>query len=597
MNRESLRRMWNLLTARERRRALGIVLLMVIGGLAEAVGIGLVFPFISLLANPGLVDAALLRDAMAWLGIASLERLALVAALGLIAVFIAKNLFLALLFVTQARFVAAVEARLAAWLLQGYLRAPYLARLERSAADRMRIITGEVNRAAVGYLMSLLNLMTEVMVVIALVILLLIVQPLLTLAVVVVVGGTALLLQVLSRPYLNRLSEKRVKATEQMYRWISQGLGAFKEIKVLGREAYFLEHFSRGTDAYAHASGTFAYLNLMPRLVVELVAVVTLLGAVAISIAAGRPMQELVPVLTLFGLAAVRLMPSATRMVGSAHLLRYHGPAVHAVAQDLEAPAAQATDAPGRGSRPEPVRSLELRGASFSFPGLDSPTLKDISIEFRQGELVGIVGRSGSGKTTLADLLLGLISPSRGEMLVNGRVVRSFTGEWGGIAGLVSQNFFILDDSIRRNVAFGLDDARIDEGRVWHALELAQLAERVRGLPGGLDNLVGDQGATLSGGERQRLSIARAMYDDPDILVLDEATSALDPATEAEFIAALKALKGQKTVILITHRIASTAWCDKVLVMEAGRIVAAGPYLELQAGAAAFAALRGAEQS
>lgn len=229
------------------------------------------------------------------------------------------------------------------------------------------------------------------------------------------------------------------------------------------------------------------------------------------------------------------------------------------------------------------LEALTLAGVTYRYPGADAPSLREIDLHLRRGELVAVVGRSGSGKTTLGDLLLGLLAPESGEICLNGRPVRALAGELRGMASLVPQHFHVLDDTVRRNVAFGRDDAEIDDTRVWRALELACIDARVRALPGGLDAVVKEGGALLSGGERQRLAIARALYDDPDMLVLDEATSALDAATEAEIMETLRALAQERTVVMVTHRLANLAVCDRVCIMREGRLAAGIPPAEVEA--------------
>lgn len=585
-----------LLAPGERWQALVLALLTLAAAAAEALGIGLVFPFIGLLANPDPIMAdPRMRAVFEWSGARTVERFVLISAVALIAVYLAKNLYLALLYVIQARFICGLEARLATDLLAAYLCAPYTARLARNSAEQIRVITGEVGRATAGFMMPLLALFTEGLAVLAIAVLLFWVQPVATAVAVALIGGVGYAIQGAFRRQLSLQREARVQSNTNMFRWASQGLGAFKEAKVLGREEYFVDAFEASSRTYARATGTFTAVNLMPRLAVELVAVVVLLGIVVVALATGRPTHDLVPLLTLFGLAAVRVMPSATRMVGAANNLRFYAPALRAVAADLRlaqksAAAQPAPDAAQAGAR-ERFTTLELKSVQFSYPGATATALSDVNLRVRSGEVVAIVGRSGSGKTTLGDLVLGLLDPLEGTIRVNGQATGSLHTAWPGMSGLVPQDIFVLDDTVRRNVAFGISDTRIDDARVWAALNQARLEERVRTMPRGLDTPVGERGALLSGGERQRLGIARALYDDPDILVLDEATSALDPATEAEFVETLKSLRGRKTVIVITHRVASIAWCERVLVMSSGRIVGSGAYSELAAGNATFAEL------
>ena len=584
-----------MLSPRERLHVAALCVLALAGALAEALSIGAVFPFMALLADPA---AALAHPAARWIvahaGEPPLERLILLAAGALLAIFWLKNLFLVAYYGYQSRFVCLLEARLAGTLLGAYLHAPYTSRLLRNSADRIRVVTGEAGRVATGMLQSLVTLVAEAFVIGTIAALLLAAQPLLALVAGLVVGAFALLMQTVFVRALDRYRDVRVETATAMFRWVNEGLGALKEIKVLGREPYVLDEFGAHSRAYAHGTYVFTALNLVSRIAFETAAVSAMLVAVIAAVLAGMPLGEVVPALTIFGLAAIRLLPSASRIMASLNTLRYYAPAVEAVSTDLKLLGEAAPAEPGEGGAAaphEPFARLELARVSYRYPGSAEDSLKDVDLSLARGEALAVVGRSGSGKTTLADLLLGLLEPSAGAVTVNGRPVRSLRHEWRGIAGLVPQEFFLLDDTVRRNVAFGLPDARIDDAQVWRALAMARLEDKVRGLPRGLDSPVGERGAALSGGERQRLGIARALYTDPDILVLDEATSALDAATEAEVVDVLRSLRGTKTLLAITHRAAAAGWCDRVVVMGGGRVLADGPYERVRASDPAFAEL------
>ena len=563
----------NLLQPRERRRGIALLFLALLAAMAEAVGIGAVFPVMRLLNDPDQTLAHPLGRALFDAsGAGSTDRFVLGALIALVLVFIAKNLYLALVYLLQARFVSRVEARLGTELLGAYLRGSYADRLAQHSADRVRIITAEVGRATSGFLMPSLALATEGLVIGGILALLLWLQPMAALVAVGVVGSAALFLQRTSNRHLERLREERVEANARMYKWAAESLGAIKETQALGREDYFVDNFSIDARRYASATAAFTLIGLTPRLVVETLAVSALLLGLAAGLAAGGAVQELVPALTLFGVAAVRIMPSATRIMSAVASLRFYTPSVIAVNEGLQsAPRETLPRARARGERAR-LEELALAGVTYRYPGAESPSLREVDLHLQRGELVAIVGRSGSGKTTLGDLLLGLLAPESGEVRLNGRPVRALASELRGMASLVPQHFHVLDDTVRRNVAFGLADGKIDDARIWRALELARIDARVRALPGGLDAEVKEGGALLSGGERQRLAIARALYDDPDMLVLDEATSALDAATEAEIMETLRALSKDRTVVMVTHRLANLAVCDRVIVMNEGRL-------------------------
>ena len=569
-----LRRLASLLSQRERWRAGRLTLLALLSAFVEALGIGAVFPLLSLLTQPGeMLARSSVRAAYVWSGAASYEQFVLFATAALMLVFVGKNLFLGAFYRMQARFVANVESRMGTDLLAAYLYAPYVERAEQNSADRIRVITTEVSRVSNGYLLPLVAMSAEALVVILLLALLLVVQPQSALLALVLMGTVAALVQAGIRRKLNAQREIRVTASSSMYRAVSEGLGALKETKVLGREQHFVQRYQQNSERYANATTIFTTMNLVPRLIVETAAVAALAGCIMLTILTQSPLPGIVPVLTVFGLAAVRMMPSVTRIMSGANNLRYYTPSVQQVAEHVLSARGLRRDVsliPARA--PVAVNEIELRSVSYTYPGATSPTLQDVNLRVSRGAIVALSGRSGSGKTTLGDILLGLLVPTTGQIAVNGRAVREPRRELGSFAGLVPQNFFILDDSVRRNVAFGVPDSAIDDDKVWKALALAHLAERVGDEARGLDMQTGEDGAFLSGGERQRLCIARALYHDPGLLVFDEATSALDGATEAEIVRTIQDVAATKAVLVIAHRPALLQAASRVFVLEDGRL-------------------------
>ena len=583
-----LRELADILTLDERRKATFIGGLVLAGALAETVGVGAVFPLMALLMEPSLADTdARLAMLFKLSGASSVERFVLLGALLLLTFYAAKNLFLAWLYRLQTGFSTSTEARIGADLLASFLALPFSERLAENSAERLRIITVETGRATVGFLASLIQLATEGCVILCLVLLLFMISPLATGIALLIVAGAGYFFESFMRKRMAAHREERIRSGSLMYKSASQSLGAFKEIKVLGREAHFVRGFTKSSQSYAGATAAFSWAGLLPRLLVETIAVSALLGAVIFGLATDQPMREIVPALTLFGLALFRIMPSATRVLSALNSLRFNAPSVRIVAANLRNSAEIASPAkfPMVASLVDAndmrIQQIDLDKVSYRYPGSDDWALRGITLSIRHGELIGLVGRSGSGKTTLTDILLGLLVPQEGVISVEGRDSASAGTCWRGLAGMVSQQFFLLDDSVRRNVAFGIENSAIDDERVWRALREARLEERIRSLVEGLDAPVGEHGAKLSGGERQRLAIARALYDDPEILVFDEATSALDSATEAEVLETVRGLAGAKTILIISHRPTSLAFCDRVIVMRDGAVDTVGSYAEL----------------
>jgi ABC-type multidrug transport system fused ATPase/permease subunit len=320
--------------------------------------------------------------------------------------------------------------------------------------------------------------------------------------------------------------------------------------------------------------GQFGHPAVLPRLWLELLAVVGLATLVIVMLAQGREMATIVPTLGLFAAAAFRLMPSVNRVLNSAQALRYYLPVVNTLREELKLAAPEQTAR----RQPGPATSgfqteICLANICYTYPSAAAPALKNLIIRIRKGESVGFVGPSGSGKSTLVDVILGLLTPGAGQVLVDGENIQHDLRAWQDQIGYVPQSIYLTDDTLRRNVAFGLADEAIDDAAVKRAVRAAQLEEFVAGLPKGLETFVGERGIRLSGGQRQRIGIARALYHDPAVLVLDEATSALDMATERGVMQAVNALQGSKTLLIVAHRLSTVGGCDRLYRLEQGRIV------------------------
>ena len=363
-----------------------------------------------------------------------------------------------------------------------------------------------------------------------------------------------------------------------------EAFGGIKDILLMGRAQVFMSQFERHNVLSARAIERNSTMLALPRLSLELLAVVGLAGLVLVMLGMGRPIDALLPALGLFAAAAFRLIPSINRILASIQLVRFSRPMIDTLYEEMRllgTPPSETVPAP-----PNPLpftRELVLDGISFSYSNSERSALDGISLSIPQGASVGFVGGSGAGKSTLVDVILGLLKPTCGILMADGvdLQVKSNLRAWQDDIGYVPQSIYLSDDTLRRNIAFGVDDAEVDDEAVWSAIRAAQLEELVGELPLGLNTVVGERGVRLSGGQRQRIGIARALYHDPAILVLDEATSSLDTATERSVMEAVRALGGDKTVLIIAHRLSTVEHCDPVFRLERGRIVDSGSFVDV----------------
>lgn len=551
---------------------------MIAGMALETLCTGLVIPAIALLTRQDLsADYPQMQSLLDALGNPAQAELILIVMLGLVGVYLVKNLFLAYLAWRQSRFAYGVQAQLSQRLFTTYLRQPYTFHLQRNSAQLIRNVTGEVSMFTTAIVGSL-NLATELMVLLGISCLLLVVEPLGTLITVLVLGSAAWIYSHGTRARIARWGKSRQLHDGLRMQHLQQGLGGAKDVKLLGREGDFLAQYRVHNLQSARVEQYQATVQLLPRLGLELLAVAGLATLAIVMLAQGR-MAIIVPTLGLFAVAAFRLMPAVDRVLYAVQTLRYNAPVVNTLHEELKL--AGVEPVAGRrwhrgqdGIAPGFQTDIRLGNITYTYPAAATPALTDLTIRVRKGESVGFVGPSGSGKSTLVDVILGLLTPGTGQVAVDGKDIQPNLRAWQDQIGYVPQSIYLTDDTIRRNVAFGIPDDEIDDAQVRRAIHAAQLDEFVAGLPDGLETLVGERGIRLSGGQRQRIGIARALYHDPAVLVLDEATSALDTAAEHGVMQAVAALQGRKTILIVAHRLSTVGGCDRLYRLEQGRIVA-----------------------
>jgi ATP-binding cassette subfamily C protein len=576
-----------LLTRQERLRAILLLGIIVAAAAFEAVGIGLVLPLIAVISAPeSLAKFPLFAGVFDRIGIdaKSTDAVAMVGGL-LAAAFVAKNAFLAYATHFQARFTQDVFVSIARRLFLVYLACPYEFHLHHNSTLLMRSVSGDSHSIAVSFLRPAFLLLSELAVVVSVCALLLVVNPVVTVVCMIGLSLFGFALHRALRGKVIGVGETFRLHNGLMLKWLTQAIVGVKEVKVLHRERFFVDGFIRHGEKYARGNADYQLLQLLPRLLLETVLVFVIVGGVFLAILQPGGREAVAPLLALFVAAALRLLPSTSRMIASLQQVDFSLPSLKAVRDDLglvsrERIAAMMAD-PGRGATFPFEREIRFKNVSFRYRGAASLALKSVDLTVERGSSVGIVGPSGAGKSTLIDVIMGLLEPTQGTVLVDGRDLRADLRAWQRRIGYIPQEIFLLDNTVRRNVAFGVPDEEIDEGRVARAVAAAQLDSVLAELPDGLDTEVGERGIRLSGGQRQRIAIARSLYNDADVLVLDEATAALDNETEREVNRAIERLSGARTIIVIAHRLTSVRNCDRIHFMSDGRIVASGTYDEL----------------
>jgi ABC-type multidrug transport system fused ATPase/permease subunit len=586
----------DLLTPAERRRAMVLLLLVIAMAMLDVIGMASVMPFLAVMANPEMITnyAALnqLYTRMAFtstdqflyfLGLASFILL-VVAAVVRIGGQYAVNRY------TQMR-THSIGVR----LLDTYLRRPYAFYLNRHTGDLAKGLLSEVNQLASQVFAPLSQVIAQSISLVALLTLLIVVDPVVALIMASVLGGSYALIYLTIRRYLGRVGLDRVKANRARFQVVAEALGGIKPVKLLGRETTYVDRFSAASRRMADYQSMNTTLATAPKFLIEAIAfggiILLTLGLMAHygGHQAGA-LGKVLPLLGLYAFVGYRMLPAVQAIYGAVTQMRFGAAALAGIHADFEGrdelallPREPATALPAR-------ELVELRDVTFSYDSDKAAGIKGIDLTIPIGSTLGIVGSTGAGKTTLVDVLLGLLQPQSGEIRVDGVAVTpdNMRG-WQADLGYVPQDIFLVDASVSENIALGLPLDRIDQDRVRECARMAQILDFIEGeLPQGFKTSVGERGVRLSGGQRQRIGIARALYNDPAIIIFDEATSALDNLTEQEVMRAVAALSGQKTVIMIAHRMSTVRNCDRIAVLQKGRLTAVGDYDTLYKDNAAF---------
>ena len=570
MNLKTFAVVWRILPQRYQKQTFIVLALTLVGTLIEAIGIGLIIPAIALMANENIADNyPVFQPIIAALGNPSQAQLVVYGVLLLLSVYIIKALYLAFLSFKQAQYIFGIKAYLSATLFEKYLLSPYEFHLQQNSGHLIRNLTIEVQELVVRVLNPAVLLTTELTVIIAITLLLFIIEPMGAAMLIAVIGFAMYIFQLFTKKHLQIWGSERQRHEGYRIQKAQEGLGGVKDIKLLGREADFIANYSLHNLNASLVEKKQNALSQIPRLWLETIGVMGLTLLVIISLQRTDTATTIIPIIGIFAAAAFRILPSANRVLNSLQSLRYANVVINLMINELT------TDKKEENSETMSLtfnNQIELRNVSYVYPNKKAASISDVCLSINKGESIGLVGASGAGKSTLVDLILGLLKPTSGAIYVDGVDISTGMRSWQDMIGYVQQSIFLSDDTLKRNIAFGLKDLDIDDILVSRAIQAAQLAQFLETLPNGVDTFVGERGTRLSGGQRQRIGIARALYHNPSVLVFDEATSALDNKTEIEVIDAIKALKGTCTMIIIAHRLSTIDHCDKVYRIDNGSI-------------------------
>ncbi len=577
---------------KQKMQFIGLGILILIGGLLETLGVSMMVPLVQGIMDPeALYQNEIVGKILRFLHIETVDmgqagggnRLIIFMLAALMILFVVKNVYLLFQTYVQNTFVTRNRNRMISRVMREFLNRPYEEYLGADIPTVFRLTDSDIPNAF-QLILVLIQMITEIVVSAFLCVVLVVVSPVMTVFIVAIFLGMTLLLSKILKPHLNAIGRKNQEIQSRIAKWRIQSIYGLKDVKVLHREEFFVRNYYESGSIGANVARNYAVLNNLPRLLIEMIFIVSMLAFIMVYILGGGNINVLIPQLTAFAVAAVRIMPSANRINTYMSEIAYSQPCLDYLYENLNESMKQdvngsvtgyGKDAPKETDKQRTVLrdKIVLDHITFAYPGTDKNIFTDAHMEVKRGQSVGIMGPSGAGKSTIVDILLGLLHAQKGSITWDGQNIFDDYEAWLSQIGYIPQSIYLVDESVRDNIAFGIDADKIDEKRIWEVLEEAQLKEFIEELPEGLDTTIGDRGVRISGGQRQRIGIARALYHDPEILVFDEATSALDNDTEKAVMDAVNNFHLKKTMVIIAHRLNTIAKCDVIYKVDGEKIV------------------------
>ena len=561
-----------------RQQKINLILLLIVifvGAFVELLGVSSILPIINIALDPSTIDESwylvFIRDLF---HLQNANQLLVVMALILIVIYVFKNIYITCMYNMQYRFIFENQRKLAVKLMNCYMNQKYLFHVSKNVAELQRNVTNDVN-GFYTVVLNFLQFLAEISVCAVLVVYLMMQDVTTTIMIAVLILVFVVFFARFFKKVLGKKGEENRQVNVQVTKWILQAFSGIKEIKVINGEQFFIDNYDKNYKRFATLQRQQSMLTYIPRPLMETVCIGGLLLTVVVKIqVGGMDIKSFIPIISVFVIAASRMLPSFNRITGYLGGMMFNKPSIDAVYCDLleveELLKNVSAEKVENSFRFE--ESIQIEQLSFKYPESDKWILEEADLTIQKNTSVAFVGSSGAGKTTVADLILGLLEPQKGKITVDGKDIQNHMHAWHSCIGYIPQTIYLMDDTIRANIAFGVPAEQIDEQAIQKALKEAQLDEFVSTLKDGLDTVIGDRGVKLSGGQRQRIGIARALCRNPQVLILDEATSALDNATEKEVMEAIDGLHGTRTLIVIAHRLSTIKKCDVIYEVGNGKI-------------------------
>ncbi len=565
-----------LMNKQQKAQMTRLIIMMGFGGILEALSVSLIIPVVTLVvSDDALKEGSKIRAIYDFLGLTSQRQLVVISMVALIIAYIGKNLFLFAQQKTMYHFVFSNQFYTSERLMKSFVKRDYEYYLNAETSVIQRSITADVSNMY-QLILSVLQIVAECIVALCIGIVLLVQDAVMAIFVAVLLCATLIIIKKIIKPIMNRTGKENQDYGASMFQWISQTVHGIKDIKVAAKEQYFINEYAKVGQGYVKAMERQNLFANSPKLLIETICIAGMIGYMLIMVAMGKELSSMLPTLTAFAMAAMRLMPCASRINNQLTSMAFNEPFFFNVSDNLvEETSDSNTDisyAIDVKEKMPVTREIKLENITYHYPNSEKYIFRNAQMEIPVGKSVGVIGESGAGKTTIIDILLGLLNLETGKVTADGKDTKEQYRNWLRNVGYIPQQIYLIDADIRKNVAFGVPEEEIDDERVWEVLKEAQLDEFVKNMPEQLETGIGERGIRLSGGQRQRIGIARALYNDPEVLILDEATSALDNDTEAAIMESINHFLGKKTMVIIAHRLQTIEKCDMVYKVADGKI-------------------------
>lgn len=580
-----IKQLISILNGEQKKKCCRVFFFILIGSMSEMLGVGSLLPFLETMLNPDEVSRKWYgRILVNVLGVDDSITLLILLGISIVILYFMKNMVILFSVYQQNKLSVSINKELSTSMLNSYMKRPYEFFLEHNSADIMRGVNADIN-GVYSIISNMFKLATELLKCSAIAILLLVVDWPMAIGIVLLAGICTIAVTMGFKSIMSDMGRKQREATKQCGKHTYQAINGIKEITVMRRRENFVKKYDKAADLRRETNLAYSFITACPNRIIETVCIGGIMGVVCMRIAQGTNMADFVPQLGVFAVAAFQILPSISNISACVSGMVFYRPTLEEAYDNITAARKYDKNRSELSWKDNTTRlvsdntcttfsdKIELKNIVWKYDNTDKNVLEGLSLKIYKGQSIAFIGSSGAGKTTLADVILGLLPPQEGAIMVDGKSIYAIPDEWSKMIGYVPQSVFLIDDTIRNNVSFGLLPEEIDDDRVWKALELAQLAEFVRSLPQGINTIVGERGVRFSGGQRQRVAIARALYYNPDILVLDEATSALDGETENAVMESIETLQGNKTLIIVAHRLTTIKSCDKIFEVVDGKAI------------------------